>query len=554
MSTVVKYENPIVPGFAPDPSVVLVDSIYYLVTSSFHIFPGIPIYASEDLQSWKLIGHGINRSNQLSLENATTNYVTLDTGHGMAGTGGLYAPTIRHHDGIFYIVCTNCISFPDGTGKSDNFIISTKNIWSGDWSDPMYFPFKGIDPDLYFDDDGRAYVQGSWRIDRTKQPSCTIKQYEIDIATGSPLEEPREIWGGFARYDTEGPHIYKKDRWYYLLVAEGGTFEHHMLSIARSQLIQGPYETGPANPVMTADRKKEYVQNVGHGEIFQDVDGQWWAAVLGLRDEAGWPLGRETFLTPVSWPEGEWPTVDQPRMSFDRSKPSRTDARLSNKTSSPVTEISKVAATIASKKANREDAARPHNSGTLEHVYIRNVDLEKFRFNPSKSSVVSLSPTAGDLTSPRGSMTFLGMRQRTLQCSAKVTLDTPTPESSSTCDTVAGFSVYKDHLRHASITYATRTNTLSFNVINATQELSRTTNISIESSFQKLRFEIRASPKQYVFMYQCEDAEDFKELGSVLVTELFARDFTGPIFGIFAQSPNPVAGWINFSDFEINTW
>ncbi|KAK0379921.1 hypothetical protein CLIM01_02714 [Colletotrichum limetticola] len=313
------YCNPIVPGFAPDPSVVFVDGVFFLVTSSFHIFPGLPIYASTDLQGWKHIGNAINRKEQISLNHASTAVMPLDTGNIMVASAGLFAPTIRYHKGTFYIICTNATHDED-TFSLDNFYITTTDIWSGNWTDPIHFSFNGIDPSLYFDDDGRVYVQGCWMIDRLKQPSCTIKQFEMDIATGKALTEDREIWGGFARYDTEGPHIYKRGGYYYLLVAEGGTFEHHLLSIGRSKDIWGPYESCNANPIMTADGKPdEYIQNIGHGELFQDQSGAWWAAVLGVRNENDRPpLGRETFLTAVDWPEDGWPTIQQPTMEFER--------------------------------------------------------------------------------------------------------------------------------------------------------------------------------------------------------------------------------------------
>ncbi|TDZ34376.1 Non-reducing end alpha-L-arabinofuranosidase BoGH43A [Colletotrichum spinosum] len=262
-----KFRNPVIPGFAPDPSVIFVDGVFYLATSSFHVFPGIPIYASTNLQEWKHIGNAINRKGQLSLHDAETSVMPLDTGSIMVATAGLFAPTIRHHNGTFYIICTNATR-KDDTFSLDNFYISTTDIWSGTWSDPIHFDFSGIDPSLFFDDDGRVYVQGCWMIDRLQQPSCTIKQFEIDIQFGRPLSETREIWGGFAKYDTEGPHIYKHSGYYYLLVAEGGTFEHHLLSIGRSKSIWGPYESCESNPVMTADGKpEEYIQNIGHGPV-----------------------------------------------------------------------------------------------------------------------------------------------------------------------------------------------------------------------------------------------------------------------------------------------
>ncbi|KAF2027101.1 Arabinanase/levansucrase/invertase [Setomelanomma holmii] len=275
------FRNPIVPGFAPDPSVVLFDGVFYLATSSFYLFPGVVIYASIDLEDWTHIGNVINRSSQLSLRNATTTAMPLDDGNVMVASGGLVAPTIRYNNGTFYIVCTNCYHEVDNW-QIDNFFIHTKDIWSNTWSDPVYFPFYGVDPSLLFDDDGRVYAQGSWMIDRMKQPSCTIKQFEIVTAqtvTEIDITSSKPISG------IQGPHIYKKDGWYYLLVAEGGTFEHHMLSIARAKNVWGPYESCPHNPIMIADGTDEYVQNMGHGEIFQDDDKTWHVLLASTRED-----------------------------------------------------------------------------------------------------------------------------------------------------------------------------------------------------------------------------------------------------------------------------
>jgi beta-xylosidase len=186
----------------------------------------------------------------------------------------LFAPTIRWHKGIFYIICTNCTLKGEELGVS-NFYVSTTDIWSDRWTDPIYFDFHGIDPSIFFDDDDRVYIQGSWRAGPLHEPQCTIRQVEINIATGEYLSEIKELWIGFSgKSDVEGPHIYKKDEYYYLLTAEDGTFETHLIAVARSTNIWGPYESYEKNPLLTAAGTKEYIQNTGHGDLFQDRDGQ----------------------------------------------------------------------------------------------------------------------------------------------------------------------------------------------------------------------------------------------------------------------------------------
>lgn len=461
----------------------------------------------QDTLRQKLInsGHAINEPGQIDLSQATARSFPLDTGHSMVASAGLFAPTIRHHQGTFYIVCTNCFHHEDAW-RYENFLISCKDIVSGTWSDPLFFPFQGIDPDLFFDDDGRAYVQGSWQMDRLTQPSCTIKQFEINVALGKPLSEPREIWGGFARYDTEGPHIYKRGAWYYLLVAEGGTFEHHMLSIARSRNVVGPYESFAENPILTADGKDEYVQNVGHGDLFQDELGSWWAAVLGVRNDPGQPLGRETFLAAVDWPSEGWPKISQPAMRFDRH-------------------------TVFSTGIKNTTAHDERH----EFCYVRNPDLSHYDLSGGTESLITLRATSNSLSTPTSTITFIGKRQRSLKSVATVTLEIPS-RSEHPENLVAGLALYKDHLRHVSISYNSSASQVQLDISNSASGIRRTTARKFDSSVDRLDFSIVASPEKYDSFFREGSAlgGSWVELGSIDVHDLHAREFTGPIFGIFA--------------------
>ncbi|KAL3447347.1 glycosyl hydrolase [Aspergillus insuetus] len=517
--------NPIIPGFAPDPSIVLVDGIYYLVTSSFHLFPGLPIYTSTDLKTWNLLGHAYNRRDQLSLEHATSLEISLDTGNKLIATLGLYAATIRYHRGKFYVVCTNSIMHPTEGWKLENFILTTADIASGNWSDPIYFDFKGIDPDLFFDDDGTAYIQGSWSIDRTRQPSCTIKQVAIEIETGAHLSDPTEIWTGWSKYDTEGPHIYKVGGWYYLLVAEGGTFEGHHLSIARSKSVSGSYESYEKNPILTARDTNEYIQNVGHGDLFADAFGQWWAVVLGVRGEGGWPLGRESFLAPVEWTEDGWPCVIQPKKKF---------------------EVDRKIGTLSSSNEKEED--------NLELVHIRNPDQSKYEYSSSDHAAhIKLRPSPQGLSAPRGPITFLGKRQRDLASTVTVSLAVNKQLQS---NTVAGLALFKDHLRHASIAYDFKCGNLQFHATNPATGLSRDGETSItlsetdnmESAAVDLR--IQSSADAYSLSFRPNLAQDWRELGHVTASEMFVRDFTGPIFGVFAHGEE-TGEMVEFRHFRV---
>lgn len=280
-----KYQNPILPGFHPDPSVCRVGNDFYMVTSTFEYFPGLPLFHSTDLVHWEQIGHVLNRESQLKTPKGAPNCI------------GIYAPTIRYHAGVFYCIVTNVGGNPGG-----NFFVTTTDIY-GEWSDPVYLDFIGIDPSLFFDDDGKVYYTGT---------DDGIFICEIDKATGKRLGEKHyESWSGTGANNPEGPHLYKIDGWYYLMIAEGGTEMCHMECIARSKTVYGPYEACPHNPVLTNRGTDLSIKAAGHADLVQDANGNWWAVCLGIRP-VKYPfchiLGRETMLVPVKWENG-WPVM-----------------------------------------------------------------------------------------------------------------------------------------------------------------------------------------------------------------------------------------------------
>jgi beta-xylosidase len=529
MSTVV-YHNPAVPGFNPDPSVVLVDGIFYLVTSTFHLFPGLPIYASTNLRDWKLIGmpsfcrgarsvltspgHGIHRQDQLSLAHAFTKLVQLDTGKDMVATGGLQAPTIRHHAGKFYILCTNIVRNKTGPSSRDNFIISTTDIWSGQWSDPVPFEFHGIDPSLFVDDDGKTYVQGAYMHDRREQPTSTIYQVELDLDTGKALSDTKCIWEGHFRYDTEGPHVYKRWGWYYLLAAEGGTFEHHKVTMARARDIWGPYESFEGNPVLAADGKDGKIQGLGHAELFQDPDGNWWAIALGFRSHDGvWQLGRETFLTKAEWPEGGWPKIEQPPAYFEA-------------------------------KAVLGKGELPHGPDASDLVHIRGKDEASYETVVEDGiQVWRLWPSKVLLTDMEGLPTFIGRRQHGFCSSAEVVLDIEEGG-----EAVAVLALYFDPLRHAYLGYDFKTRQLVFKVVSTPKGLAKEKRFDTESSGQ-VRFRVISSVEGYDFSYAAAGSE-WQKAGSVAARDIWARYFTGPIMGVFAEGEAGQNSAVAFRGFK----
>ena len=293
------FSNPIIRGGYPDPSICKVGDTFYLVNSSFEYFPGLPIHKSKDLINWELIGYGIDRESQVS---SKVNLIDVQS------NGGIHAPTIRYHDGVFYIITTN-VYFDVDKQKADmvNFIITADNP-SGPWSDPIHIlGAPGIDPDLFFDDDGRVWYVGN---QMPKNPNFNgegeIWLQELDLNEFKLIGERHLLWRGACGGDwAEGPHMYKKDGRYYLLIAEGGTSFNHAVMVALSDNIEGPYISNPRNPIITSRHLSydNWVNSTGHGDIIELDDGKNYMVLLGIRNEIerGSNMGRETFLAPVNW-------------------------------------------------------------------------------------------------------------------------------------------------------------------------------------------------------------------------------------------------------------
>ena len=288
--------NPIIPGFYPDPSVCRVGGYFYMVHSTFAYFPGIPVFRSNNLAHWEQIGNVLTRSSQALLQ-------------GCGHSKGIYAPTIRYCDGKFYVITTNV----SGGG---NFIVTAEDP-AGPWSEPYYLEgAEGIDPSLFFDGDGTCYYIGQRENSAGSRyyGDCEIWIQKLDLQEMKLVGEAKAVLSGFQKNAVwpEGPHLYRRGEYYYIIHAESGTAVHHSVMAARSRRIFGPYEYCPCNPILTHRHlgKAYPVTCVGHADLFDDGRGGWYAAVLGCRPQQGYTLtGRETFLAKVSWEE-DWPVVN----------------------------------------------------------------------------------------------------------------------------------------------------------------------------------------------------------------------------------------------------
>lgn len=294
------YHNPILAGFYPDPSICRVGEDYYLVTSSFAWFPGVPIFHSRDLVHWTQIGSVLDRPSQLPVDSAGV-------------SRGIFAPSIRYRDGVFYMITTLI-------DRGGSFIVTATDP-AGPWSEPIFLGFDGIDPDIFFDSDGRAWVINNGPPDETPRYDGhrAIWIQEYDLVRKEMVGERSVIVNGGVDLATkpiwiEAPHLIRMNGWYYLIAAEGGTAENHSEVVFRSRAIRGPYIPFAGNPILTQRHldpaRPDPVTSTGHADFVQTPAGDWWAVFLGTRPYRGdfYNTGRETFLLPVDW-SGEWPVI-----------------------------------------------------------------------------------------------------------------------------------------------------------------------------------------------------------------------------------------------------
>ena len=293
------FKNPILAGGYPDPSICRVGDEFFMVNSSFEYFPALPIHKSKDLVNWELVGHGLNRLEQVS---GQINLIDVQS------NGGIHAPTIRFHNGIYYIITTN-VYYDEikQRATATNFIITSSNP-EGPWSNPIVIKgAPGIDPDIFFDDDGRVWYAGNHQpSDPSFSGETEIWMQELDPKNLQLIGQRFFVWrGACGGVWAEGPHIYKKDGNYYLLIAEGGTSFNHSIMVAVSDKITGPYTSNERNPIFSSRHLSydNWVHSTGHGDLVELEDGRWYVVMLGVRGDVKRKsnMGRETFIAPVSW-------------------------------------------------------------------------------------------------------------------------------------------------------------------------------------------------------------------------------------------------------------
>ncbi len=300
-------ENPVLQGFYPDPVMCYINETFYIATSTFEYYPGITLSKSKDLGYWETVGYPLKHNKHMNLI-------------GIRNSCGIWAPCLSHYDGRSYLVYTEVRNFI-GENNCKNYITFTDDIESDNWSEPIFINSLGFDPSLFHDTDGRKYYV-SMDFGYEKENNFTkfmgILLMELDRESLKPIGEPVKIFEGDY---IEGIHIYKKDGYYYIVGANGGTSYEHGAVVARAKSIYGKYEFMPKTEyiVTTKNDKTSYLQKAGHISLCEDKNGKWWSAfltgrplgiVMGnkLEDNNNCPLGRETSIAEIEWVDG-WPRL-----------------------------------------------------------------------------------------------------------------------------------------------------------------------------------------------------------------------------------------------------
>lgn len=503
-----KYQNPVIPGFYPDPSICRVGEDFYLVNSTFEYFPGVPVFHSKDLVHWEQIGHCITRNSQLTLYTGHQNYT------------GIYAPTICYHEGTFYMATTNASGGQTGTG---NFYVWTKDP-AGEWSDPVFLDAPGIDPSFFFDDDGKAYFTGT--------ADCEIFLYEMDFAKQKLVGDRVKLWEGSGGAYAEGPHLYKKNGWYYLLISEGGTERCHMLTMARSKNVTGPYEPCPHNPVLTNRSLGWPIESAGHGDLIEDQNGNWWAVCLGTRNFSYPPkhnLGRETMLMPVDF-SGEWPVFgDKGRLRefFETDLLPGTGAGAcgcGDAASEPgACDCSDSAPEPGAVYRDDFEAAKLD----LGWNFIYNPDWSLYGWGDGK---LRLFGNEKGLQDP-DTIAWIGRRQKHHVCSAQVTLEFPCCQE----EEEAGLTIYMNHRHHYEIglRFEGQERKLIFR-----RQIGSLFKVEQEIPYQadSVSLKLEADLDFYRFFRQKEDGswEEFGKGETRYLTTEVGGNFTGNYIGLYS--------------------
>lgn len=495
-----RIHNPIIKGFYPDPSVCKANGKYYLVCSSFEYFPGVPLFESEDLVHWKPIGHCLTRKSQVDLECITS-------------SGGVFAPTIRYHEGTFYMVTTN-----DTYHK--NFYVTTNDIY-GEWSEPIFVEQGGIDPSLYFED-GKAYFMSNGS---DEDGNGCIFQCEIDIKTGEKLTDSVPIWKGSGGRYLESPHLFHFGDWYYLTAAEGGTEYGHMITYARGKTPYGPFTSYPKNPVLTNRNlggHQSLIQGIGHGDLIQDDQGNTFLICLGFRQEEMWVpyhhLGREVFMVPVTWTEDGWFEAGEQGIVKEEM-----DMPISVKENAVPMDYS------VSLETMKQENPR--------WIYRRRFDAENYEFGENDIRLCGNAKTISDVDAP----TFIGIRQSEFNTHFEVKVESEADE--------AGITMYLDENHHYDLAMLRDREEYKVILRLCVGDVKSIVHSEVIKGNKEVLFIVDTEAKFYHFKAVIDGEE--KSMGTAQAKYLsseVAGGFTGVVLGMYATNQTNDKRWSCFKE------
>ncbi len=496
-----RYQNPVLTGFYPDPSICRCGDRYFMVCSSFQFFPGVPLFESTDLINWQQIGHVLTRDSQLPLA-------------GAGSVGGIYAPTIRCHNGRFYMVTTN-------TTQGGNFYVYTDDI-RGAWSDPIYVDQDGIDPSLYFEGD-RVFFMSNGTDDHGTHG---IIQCEIDIATGQKRTPVRCIWQGTGGRFLESPHLYHINGSYYLMASEGGTEYGHMVTYAKGDTPYGPFTAYAKNPVLTNRNLGGYLlQGCGHADLVDDPDGNWWMVHLCFRQIDQWLMhhitGREVSLVPVTFDADGW---------FTAGVDGTTRLEM---------ETDRIAESVT--QHIWQEMNFSNTAVGMEWCYMQNPILSCYRI---AEDCFSLCGTKTALCQDDASPTFLGIRQKEMCFSAECTL-TLAPQEAGMVMYMTPTQYYALLVRPCAGGYAVVRRAQLGNLVHEEPVCTLPTDAEL------VRLQIQGNCYTYMFRAACGEAVyDLGYLESRFLSTEVANNFTGLMLGLYAVQLDTPA-WTDFTGFRM---
>lgn len=495
-----KIQNPIIRGFYPDPSICRAGKKYYLASSSFQYFPGVPLFESDDLLNWRQVGHCLTRDSQVAL-------------HQVPSSGGVFAPTLRYHEGRFYMVTNN-------NTYQKNFYVWTDDI-TGEWSEPVYVEQEGIDPSFLFDN-GKVYFTSNG-VDEEGIP-C-ILQCEINIQTGERLTESKPVWRGSGGRYLESPHLYHIGDWYYLMVAEGGTEYGHMITYARAKEPFGPFEGYARNPVLTNRNlggNQSLIQGIGHGDLIQSEGGEYYLVCLGFRQIEMWQayhhLGREIFLAPVCWQEDGWFQAGEAGIVKEWTK-------VNFQTKQPSSDLY---------GASFETLGADHP----RWCYLRDYHRENYEFIKEGLRLRGTEITLNQADTP----TFIGIRQSEFDTRLKVTVAGTAQE--------AGVTFYMDERQHYDLALVREDGKQSVMLRLRIGDAECVINsIALPAACREAELEVISESVKYSFYCTCEKQRQFLgEAQSKYLSSEVAGGFTGVVMGMYAVDEEK--NWAVFKDLE----